>query len=137
MEKQAFGRVFKSERVKRFNSQVEFIKDFTEKTGIKLLKSAVSMYERGIRFPEQNLLDAMCNYFGVTMDFLAGRSTANMDTVYKSVDSLGDLFDRLSKQDREQAKKYMEFLLLTKEGEHWEPNNLKSGKTEDIEKQSE
>lgn len=115
MDKQVFGRVFKSERAKRFKTQVDFIKDFEEKTGIKLLKSAVSMYEKGSRVPEDNLKGVLCDYFGVTLDYFHGRSTVNLDMVYRTADTFYDLLNKLSEEDKKQAIKYMVFLSMAKE----------------------
>lgn len=76
--KNAFGRVFRGCLAMTGLKDVEFIEDFKNKTGIILLKSAVSNYKSGLRLPECPTLMAMADYFDVALDYLMGRSAAEL-----------------------------------------------------------
>lgn len=45
---------------------------------IGLSKSAVSMYERGERFPDQDTLDFICDLFNVDMNYITGKDNGSM-----------------------------------------------------------
>ena len=117
MDREQIGRIFRSLRIKKGMNQPELIRDIENKTGIKILKSAVSMYENGKRIPETNLLCILADYFGVTTDYLLGRSTIELDFVKEMTDRLFEVFGNLSEEDRKQAIKYMEFMNAAKENE--------------------
>ncbi len=115
MDRKLIGFRFKSLRHKKgFVKQVDMIRDFKEKTGINLPKSNLSMYEKGTRLPEYELMGKFADYFNVTLDFLQGRSEADLSTVKSTLKNLATLFEKLSENDRAQAIKYMEFLNLGK-----------------------
>lgn len=121
MDKLEFGRVFRSERIRKgFEKQADLINDFELKTGIKLLKSAVSMYENGQRIPETELLEKLADYFEVSMDYLLGRSSTRLDIVYKTIDNMADLFSRLSENDKDAATHYMKYLIVKEEEANYE-----------------
>lgn len=52
--------------------------DLAKKLGVA--KSTISMYENGQREPEFETLEALADYFNVTMDFLLGRDVKNPAT---------------------------------------------------------
>jgi transcriptional regulator with XRE-family HTH domain len=124
MDKNNFGRIFKSERIRKgLKTQASFIRDYYEKTGVKLQKSAVSMYENGKRIPERETLDKFADYFKVSLDYLHGRSTTRLEIVYKILDNYSALFNQLSDEDKKSAMNYMEFLHISK---NREDNNEKT-----------
>ena len=45
---------------------------------IELSKSAVSMYERGERYPDQDTLDIICDYFNVDMNYITGKEIGSI-----------------------------------------------------------
>ena len=45
---------------------------------IGLSKSAVSMYERGERYPDQDTLDIICDYFNVDMNYITGKEIGSI-----------------------------------------------------------
>jgi transcriptional regulator with XRE-family HTH domain len=117
LDRELIGRRFKAQRIKLgFSKQIDMINDFKEKTGIELKKGAVSMYEKGERLPEHDLLSIFADYFGVTLDYMYGKSDIELDVVKSSLRSLSLLFDGLSDNDKEQAIKYMEYLNFAKKG---------------------
>lgn len=117
LDKKLIGLRFQALRIRKgFEKQIDMINDFKEKTGIELTKSAVSMYEKGERLPEYEKLLAFAGYFGVTTDYLLGKSDVELDIVKSTLRHVAALFEQLSDSDKEQAIKYMEFLNLSKKG---------------------
>lgn len=111
MDRNLIGYRFQGLRIKKgFDKQVDMINDFKEKTGIKLQKSAVSMYEKGTRIPETELLTIFADYFGVTTDYILGRSDVELNVVKSTLNNLATLFEKLSEKDKEEAMRYMEFI---------------------------
>ena len=66
--KRAFGERLRAIRTARGLTQEELAGVF------KVSSVMISKYESGLNFPETELLIAMANYFGVTVDGLLGRS---------------------------------------------------------------
>jgi len=115
MDRELIGLRFKSLRIKNgFDKQIDMISDFKQKTGIEIQKSALSMYEKGTRFPEPDLLVSFADYFKVTTDYLYGRSDIELDVVKSSMKQLALLFDKLSDKDKAEAIRYMEYLNFAK-----------------------
>jgi transcriptional regulator with XRE-family HTH domain len=111
MDRNLMGLRFQSLRTKKgFEKQIDMIRDFKEKTGIELGRPALSMYEKGQRVPEHELLVTFADYFGVTTDYLYGRSDVELNVVKSTMKNLALLFEGLSEVDREAALKYMEYL---------------------------
>ena len=116
-----------SETLPRLRKQAHMTQaDLADRLGIS--KSAVSMYERGQREPELDLLQAMADLFGVGVSALLGREeTVNADpelTEYLSVlrdrpemRMLFSLTRNASKEDVEAAVRIIEAL----RGRHADP----------------
>lgn len=66
---------FKSLRVEHMLTQVEIgnILNVSQRT--------ISNYELGERFPDENLLNSIADFFDVSLDFLLGRT--NIRNIYK------------------------------------------------------
>ncbi len=111
MDRNLIGYRFKGLRIKKgFDTQADLIRDFKDKTGIDIKKSALSMYESGQRLPEHDLLVKFADYFNVTTDYLYGRSDVELDVVKSTMRNLDLLFDKLSDNDKTEAVRYMEYL---------------------------
>jgi transcriptional regulator with XRE-family HTH domain len=125
MDRNLIGYRFKSLRIKKgFDTQIDLIRDFKEKTGIEIKKSALSMYESGQRLPEHELLGIFADYFNVTTDYLYGRSDVELDVVKSTMRNLDLLFDKLSDNDKSEAIRYMEYLnFARKDDNHEKPEN--------------
>lgn len=80
MLKSGFQQRFKMLRDESGYNQTEFAENFKLRTGVNMTVSAVSNYERGQRVPEIGLLQTMADYFGVTLDFLMGRTDNRKET---------------------------------------------------------
>lgn len=48
-------------------------------------KSSVSKWEHGANYPNQNIIEMICDYFGVSVDYLLGRSDDNGLPQYANV----------------------------------------------------
>lgn len=65
---------------------------------------AIAMYETGKRTPDKDILDKMASYFGVSVDFLLGRTKERSpaDKIKSALSSdpeLADFWDKLSKRE--------------------------------------
>ena len=82
-----FGERFKSLRLEKNMKQEELINDFNKKFYYSFTKSAVSQYENDKRIPEIQALNDFSNYFGVSVDYLLGktnnRNEINIDPIYR------------------------------------------------------
>jgi transcriptional regulator with XRE-family HTH domain len=117
MDRNLIGLRFQSLRIKKgFDKQIDMLNDFNLKMNEDVKKSAISMYEKGTRLPETELLIKFADYFGVTTDYLLGRSDVELNVVKKTMENLAKLFEQLSDSDKEQALKYMEYLNFMKKG---------------------
>ena len=115
IDKKEAGRRFQSLRIRKgFERQVDMIKDFESKTDIKLSKSKLSNYESGLRFPENDMLNALADYFNVTLDYLHCRSREHVRTVKDTVNNIYTMMDQLSENDQEDILKYIQFKLFQK-----------------------
>ena len=70
---------------------------------IGVTKSAVSSWERGINYPNMNILIQLCDIFNCSLDYLVGRSDVRY--TFNKLDSQYDFFipnfDKLSKDEKE------------------------------------
>ena len=82
-----FGERFKELRLNKKMKQEELINDFNKKFHYSFTKSAVSQYENDKRIPEIQALNDFSNYFGVSVDYLLGktnnRNEINIDPIYR------------------------------------------------------
>jgi transcriptional regulator with XRE-family HTH domain len=63
------------ERIKELRKEHKMSrKELSEKLGVSL--SAIGMYEQGNREPDGSKLKRLCEIFGVSLDYLMGRKTA-------------------------------------------------------------
>lgn len=66
--------------------------------------ATVSRYETGKRDPDLNIAYKMAQHFGVTLEYLCGEDNET------DIDTLTDLYSKLSKEAREEAIKYITYL---------------------------
>lgn len=69
-----FGSRFREMRTALGLTQAELAADFNRKHHYHYSKAAISQYENGKRIPEIDALQAFADYFGVTLDYLLGRT---------------------------------------------------------------
>ena len=109
-KRQAFGRMFKTCRVRLDLKQNELAEEFNKVYGIKLSVPEISQYENGKRMPEMDLIIDFSHFFDVTTDYLLGESQVNLKNVKSAIVELFKLLEGLSDVDQKEAKRYMEYL---------------------------
>lgn len=103
---QKFGERLRKLRSQKKLSQKEFGKIFS------LAESTISGYENGSRTPDIELIAKFADFFGVSIDYLYGRT----DNPHETIDSKEgrNLFffdmDGLTEQEIEEIKKHIEFI---------------------------
>ena len=67
--------------------------------GLGVGQSTIANYEQSIRFPDEEMLHRVADYFSISLDFLLGRTdvhtgiTAEINTDTMSLDTLRDLYN--------------------------------------------
>ncbi len=73
--------------------------------------SSLSKYETNKRFPSQELLISIANYFGVSIDYLLGRTDIRNYEEYTIAAHTDDRTQQLSDEDRKQLDDFIDFLI--------------------------
>lgn len=76
-----------------------------------ITSQTISQYERGIRTPDFNLLNSIADFFGVSVDYLLGRTDIKNyeeDTIAAHTD---DRTQNLSEEDKKQLNDFIDFLI--------------------------
>lgn len=76
-----------------------------------ITSQTISQYERGIRTPDFNLLNSIADFFGVSVDYLLGRTNIKNyeeDTIAAHTD---DRTQNLSEEDKKQLNDFIDFLI--------------------------
>lgn len=92
---------------------------------LKVSVGTVSNYENNIHFPDQEALLQLANYFGVTVDYLLGRTSYrySLDTLNEeyapgmTVAELVDIIQHFSPQNTASFLDYIELLQLRQKAE--------------------
>lgn len=92
---------------------------------LKVSVGTVSNYENNIHFPDQEALLQLANYFGVTVDYLLGRTSYrySLDTLNEeyapgmTVAELVDIIQHFSPQNTASFLDYVELLQLRQKAE--------------------
>ncbi len=71
---EVFGKRFKQLRIDTKLKQQDFVETFNKKYNFNFTRQAISLYENGKRIPEIDALTSFADYFGVTVDYLLGRT---------------------------------------------------------------
>ncbi|PED43035.1 transcriptional regulator [Bacillus thuringiensis] len=85
---------------------------------LKLSESTIGMYERNERQPDYDTLNRIANYFGVTTDFLLGRTNNYKKSSSNDIlndPELGLWFKDIkeaSPEKREELQRFWEFIIL-------------------------
>lgn len=114
-----FGKRFRQLRQELDLKQQELIDDFNKKYNYNFTRVAVSQYENGKRIPEIDALSAFAEYFGVSVDFLLGKSdarniTPNPKEEQPKITTIAthriDYGEDLPEEARKQLDDYIKFL---------------------------
>lgn len=85
-------------------------------------KQAISQYERGVRQPDFETLEALCDFFNVSSDYILGKSSVTMRFVDSNelklldgfssgvVSELFEIVNRLNQEGREKVLEYAKLL---------------------------
>lgn len=92
---------------------------------LKVSVGTVSNYENNIHFPDQEALLQLADYFGVTVDYLLGRTSYrySLDTLNEeyapgmTVAELVDIIQHFSRQNTASFLDYIELLQLRQKAE--------------------
>ena len=92
---------------------------------LKVSVGTVSNYENNIHFPDQEALLQLADYFGVTVDYLLGRTSYrySLDTLNEeyapgmTVAELVDIIQHFSRQNTASLLDYIELLQLRQKAE--------------------
>ncbi len=109
--KKKFGSRFKSQRISLGLTQPQLINAFKGKyPNFNASVASISQYENSKRIPEVPDLVSWADFFGVTTDYLLGLSDTTVSHFIRSIKDLEKVLKKLSPNDREIAKPYIETL---------------------------
>lgn len=77
---------------------------------IGVSRQAYNNYEAGIRTPDSNTLVALANYFGVTTDYLLGRTDTPMPVSSAASFVDGKSYEDMPEEALQQLREYEAFL---------------------------
>lgn len=116
-----FGKRFKQLRTETKLNQQEFVDLFNNKYNFNFTRQAISLYENGKRIPEIDALTSFAEYFGVSVDYLLGRTNertinkekAKLDSSIKTIAAhrIGPV-DDLDDDAIEKINEYIEMIRL-------------------------
>lgn len=105
------GQRFKELRKERGLRQDDLLEEFNKKYSYKFTKSAISQYENNKRIPEIKALSDFADFFGVSIDYLLGKSDIrNYDEIHKIMKSnyIPKEEFELNRKDMREIKSFME-----------------------------
>lgn len=126
MKHLTIGSHIKMLRIERGMTQDDMVKNFEQVTGHKISASGLSHYETDKRKPDPSLIGALADYFGVSADYIMGRTDDRKATVpadsglhnenvkYKQY---SEIFDQLHRRLIEEG--------ILKEGQNMTPDQLR------------
>ena len=104
LEKQIFGKRLKQLRENANITQEELGKK------VNLVKSNISMYEKGKRTPSVEILEQMSNIFDVSIDYLLGKTEIKKYNTPFNSNTEKKLFEKIKKMSEEQKKKILDVI---------------------------
>lgn len=116
-----FGKRFKQLRLSLDLKQQELVDDFNKKYNYSFNRVAISQYENGKRIPEIDALTSFADYFGVTVDYLLGRTDERsiqkekpkLDPGIKTIAAHRiNPHDDISDEGIDQINKFIEFIRM-------------------------
>ncbi|WLD28620.1 helix-turn-helix protein [Clostridioides difficile] len=106
-----FGERFKQLREERKLTQDELVTEFNKVYFTSFNKSTISQYENNKRKPEINILENWADFFGISTDYLLGRSPVVSYTTTSKVKKIIKAYESLPKEAQEHINSYIEFLV--------------------------
>lgn len=87
-----FNKILKDLRNKKGLSQFQLAKK------INVAQNTVSNWEKGIREPDWEMMGVIANFFGVTVDYLLGRTETKNLTSADETDEVNEILEALHKR---------------------------------------
>lgn len=106
-----FGERFKQLREEKKLTQDELVTKFNKVYFTSFNKSTISQYENNKRKPETNILENWADFFGISTDYLLGRSPVVSYTTTSKVKKIIKAYESLPKEAQEHIDSYIEFLV--------------------------
>lgn len=114
----SFGKRLQNARKKAGLTQPDVLEELKERN-FALTQGALSHYETGRNYPDPDLMAAMAEIVGVSIDYLAGATktphpVAQIEEAWKAASGAGKinrLMDRLPKEKQKQVLDFAEYLL--------------------------
>ena len=80
---------------------------------LEITQQAYANYERGARNPDPDMLSKIADYFGVSVDYLLGRSDnpSPAGEVFAASSKDEDFYGNLSEEGRRELDEYKQYLL--------------------------
>ena len=102
-----FHERLKNERLKKKLTQEQLAEI------LKIDRTSISKYENEKQLPELYVLNSIADFFGVSLDYIVGRSDSRTSGVNDSipVDFLQQ-FDNLSNESKQELEKYIQLLKM-------------------------
>lgn len=77
-----------------------------------ITSQTISQYERGIRTPDFNLLNSIADFFGVSVDYLLGRTDIKNFEENTIAAHMDDRTKTLSEEQRKRLDDFIDFLIF-------------------------
>jgi transcriptional regulator with XRE-family HTH domain len=115
-------------------TQDDFLEKFNHKYGYSFKRAAISLYETGKRGPKFSVLKDMCDFFGVSLDYMMGRSDIKNPLIHQALkedkeltifwESMQDredlqiMFKKTKELTPDAVRKIIEIIKLIEDGEN-------------------
>ena len=96
-----------SERIKNLRKSRHLTQEELAKK-LDVTKQTISQYERGVRRPDVPTIDALCDFFNVSSDYLLGRDDVTVRLVGQDALEVLDYFD-MNDMQMEQLRRLAEY----------------------------
>lgn len=95
-----FGERFKGLRKEKGLTQEELVEKFNKLNDTHFNKSTISQYENNKRKPELPILYKWANFYGVSLDFILGRSEIKSLELEDDMKAIKIAYEKMSLKDR-------------------------------------
>ncbi len=107
-----FGMRFKELRNEKDMTQDTLVQIFNDKYHTTFNKSTISQYENDKRKPEVNILENWAEFFGVSIDYLLGRTNIRNYEENTIAAHTDDRTQQLSEEGRKKLDDFIDYLIF-------------------------
>lgn len=107
-----FGMRFKELRNEKDMTQDTLVQIFNDKYHTTFNKSTISQYENDKRKPEVNILENWAEFFGVSVDYLLGRTDIRNYEENTIAAHTDDRTQQLSEEGRKRLDDFIDYLIF-------------------------